>query len=394
MSRKVAVGVCGGIAAYKTIGLVRALIKEGWEVQVIPTPAALQMVGATTWQTLTGKTVTAGLFEDDAHAPHIELARDLDLFVVAPATANTLAKFACGIADNLLTATFLSATCPTVLVPAMHTQMWNKPVTVRNVDTLRKWGITVVEPATGELSSGDFGTGRLPGLDVQLFEIAKALREQDFAGKKVVVSAGGTREPVDPVRWIGNRSSGHMGAKIAQEFAYRGADVTLVAANVSAEIYPAGVRVEPVQTHGELMAKMQDHADADIIVMAAAVADFRVPVAADKIKDERLTLTLEPTVDILRALTAARRKGQIIVGFAAETGTAEGVLELGIAKAKKKKADLLVINQVGTQTGFGDRPSSATIVDQSGNILSHCEGEKFVIARGIVDQVRCLVEEL
>ena len=246
------VGVTGGIAAYKAVGVVRALIKAGWHVRVIPTADALQMVGKATWEALTGEPVRTGVFEDAQHVDHIEAARKADVALVVPATANVLAKMACGIADDLLSTTLLALTCPLVVVPAMHTQMWEHPATQTNVDTLRTRGVRVVTPAQGDLSSGDSGRGRLPDEATILFHLKAALRKQSLRGYKAAVSAGGTREPLDPVRWIGNRSSGRMGASIASELAAAGAEVTFVGANVEDAIVPAGTRVVSVASTAEL----------------------------------------------------------------------------------------------------------------------------------------------
>ena len=374
------VGVTGGIAAYKAVGVVRALIKAGWHVRVIPTADALQMVGKATWEALTGEPVRTGVFEDAQHVDHIEAARKADVALVVPATANVLAKMACGIADDLLSTTLLALTCPLVVVPAMHTQMWEHP------------------PAQGDLSSGDSGRGRLPDEATILFHLKAALRKQSLRGYKAAVSAGGTREPLDPVRWIGNRSSGRMGASIASELAAAGAEVTFVGANVEDAIVPAGTRVVSVASTAELEeAMLAAQAECDILVQCAAVADFTPKtVSAGKIKKtpaDTMVLELTKNPDILAELAQNRRPGQLVVGFAAETGTPTEVAQLGKEKARRKGADLLVINQVGDTAGFGDVDTTITLVDAKGQQLGSAQGPKDVVARAVVEEISTLASK-
>ena len=392
------VGVTGGIAAYKAVGVVRALIKAGWHVRVIPTADALQMVGKATWEALTGEPVRTGVFEDAQHVDHIEAARKADVALVVPATANVLAKMACGIADDLLSTTLLALTCPLVVVPAMHTQMWEHPATQTNVDTLRTRGVRVVTPAQGDLSSGDSGRGRLPDEATILFHLKAALRKQSLRGYKAAVSAGGTREPLDPVRWIGNRSSGRMGASIASELAAAGAEVTFVGANVEDAIVPAGTRVVSVASTAELEeAMLAAQAECDILVQCAAVADFTPKtVSAGTIKKtpaDTMVLELTKNPDILAELAQNRRPGQLVVGFAAETGTPTEVAQLGKEKARRKGADLLVINQVGDTAGFGDVDTTITLVDAKGQQLGSAQGPKDVVARAVVEEISTLASK-
>ncbi len=309
MSR-IVLGVAGGIAAYKSCDLLRRLTETGHDVRVVPTAAALQFVGAPTWAALSGQPVTADPMADVHEVPHVRIGQQADLVVVAPATANLLAKAAHGLADDLLTNVLLTARCPVVMVPAMHTEMWEHPATVENVATLRRRGVLVVEPAVGRLTGADSGKGRMPE-PAQILEIVeqvlmgRSADAFDLQGRRVLVSAGGTREPLDPVRFLGNRSSGRQGYALASAAAARGAEVDLVAANVELPD-PAGVTVTRVSTAAELKdAVLARSALADAVVMAAAVADFRPSVSTEhKLKkgDGAPTVVLEPTDDVLAAL--------------------------------------------------------------------------------------------
>src|SRR3954451_10412293 len=320
---RVVLGVSGGIAAYKACELLRRFSESGHDVTVVPTAAALRFVGADTWAALSGKPVSAEVWHDVHLVPHVRIGQTADLVVVAPATANVLAKAAHGLADDLLTNTLLTARCPVVFAPAMHTEMWEHPATQANVATLRERGALVIEPAVGRLTGVDTGKGRLPDPD-ELFAVcqdvlARGVARPDLAGRTVVVSAGGTREPIDPVRFLGNRSSGRQGVALARAAAARGADVTLIAANVSLPD-PAGVKVVRVETTEELRDAMVSAAvSADAVVMAAAPADFRpVTTSASKIKksdDSAPTLALSQTPDVLAELAHDRaRPGQVVVG--------------------------------------------------------------------------------
>ncbi|MCR6689953.1 bifunctional phosphopantothenoylcysteine decarboxylase/phosphopantothenate--cysteine ligase CoaBC [Cellulomonas sp.] len=396
----IVLGVSGGIAAYKAVLLLRLLREAGHDVRVVPTRAALEFVGRPTWEALSGQPVTTDVFEDVDQVAHVAIGRRADLVVVAPATADLLARAAAGQADDLLTATLLVARAPVLLAPAMHTEMWEHPATVANVATLRARGVHVLDPASGRLTGADTGPGRLP----EPHEIARAalalvqpVREQDLAGRHVVVSAGGTREPLDPVRYLGNRSSGRQGVALAAAALERGARVTLVGANLSVAA-PPGADLVAVGTAAELRDAVRAVGkDADVVVMAAAVADYRPVSPADaKIKKQPggavPTITLVETVDVLAEIAHERlRAGQVVVGFAAETGDDEGsVLEHGRAKARRKGADLLVVNAVGDGLGFGTADNDVTILDASGRTVAAARGSKADVAHAVWDAVRAL----
>ena len=397
---RVVLGVAGGIAAYKAVLLLRLLTEAGHQVRVVPTTAALQFVGAATWEALSGQPVTTSVFEGTTAVDHVRIGREADLVIVAPATADLLARAAVGQADDLLTATLLTATCPVLMAPAMHTEMWRHPATVANVATLRGRGVRVMDPAAGRLTGADSGPGRLPEPE-EIAAAALALvatDESELGGRTVVVSAGGTREPLDPVRFLGNRSSGRQGVAIAAEAARRGAAVTLVAANVDATLMPEGVEVIAVETTAELQQAMRARAaGADVLVMAAAVADYRPATVADaKVKKSGggLRIDLVENPDILAGLAAAATPRQVVVGFAAETGDDRGsVLDHGRAKAQRKGAALLAVNQVGDGTGFGDVPNAVVILDAQGEIVAEARGSKADVARGLIDAVTTLLTE-
>jgi phosphopantothenoylcysteine decarboxylase/phosphopantothenate--cysteine ligase len=394
---EVVLGVCGGIAAYKAAELLRLFTESGHNVRVVPTASALKFVGAPTWEALSGHPVATEVWDDAYEVPHVRIGRAADLVVVAPATADMLAKAAHGIADDLLTNTLLTATCPIVFAPAMHTEMWENPATRANVATLRARGAIVIEPAVGRLTGKDTGKGRLPEPSA-IFELARRVRQRglasDLAGRHVVVSAGGTREPLDPVRFLGNRSSGKQGYAIARAAAARGARVTLVSANVTLED-PAGVDITRVGTTEELRtAVVKAAADADVVVMAAAPADFRpVTVASQKIKKsedgtpEPLVLTTNP--DIAAEVGAGKRTGQVLVAFAAETHDA---LENARAKLTRKRADLIVVNEVGVDRVFGSDQNEVTMLGADGSTESFIELPKDDVADMILDRVAVLLE--
>ena len=393
---RIVLGVAGGIAAYKAVLLLRLLREGGHDVRVVPTPAALEFVGRATWEALSGQPVTTDVFEDVDQVAHVAVGKQAELVIVAPATADLLARAATGQADDLLTATLLVARCPVLLAPAMHTEMWEHPATVANVATLRARGVQVLEPAAGRLTGSDTGPGRLPEPEI-IAAAALALvadRPQDLAGRHVVVSAGGTREPLDPVRFLGNRSSGRQGVALARTAHARGARVTLVAANIDVPA-PAGVDVVHAETGAELRDAVRAAAkDAEVVVMAAAVADYRPCTNAEsKIKkqhDGRPTvLELVETVDILAELAHDRlRPGQVVVGFAAETGDGSGsVLDHGRAKALRKGADLLVVNAVGGGRGFGTDVNDVTILDGAGTVVAAATGSKDQVADAVWDAV-------
>jgi phosphopantothenoylcysteine decarboxylase/phosphopantothenate--cysteine ligase len=393
---RIVLGVAGGIAAYKAVSVLRLFREAGHHVRVVPTRAALEFVGRPTWEALSGEPVTPDLFDDVTGVAHVALGRQADLVVVAPATADLLARAAAGIADDLLTTTLLVARCPVLVAPAMHTQMWEHPATVANVATLRARGVAVLEPAVGRLTGADSGVGRLPEPEA-IVAAALALlhpRARDLVGRCVVVSAGGTREPLDPVRFLGNRSSGRQGIALADAAAGRGAAVTLVAANVGLPVGP-GIDVVPVETTEQLRDAVRAAAtDADAVVMAAAVADFRpATAAAAKIKTEpgapAPSLQLVRTPDVLAELATQRlRPGQVVVGFAAETGDADGdVLAHGRAKARRKGADLLVVNAVGEGLGFGTADNDVVILDAAGEEVARAAGSKDRVAHAVWDAI-------
>lgn len=393
---RIVLGVAGGIAAYKAAVLLRLLTEAGHSVRVVPTRAALEFVGRATWEALSGQPATPEVFDDVTGVTHVALGHEADLVVVAPATADLLARAAAGLADDLLTTTLLVARCPVLVAPAMHTQMWEHPATVANVATLRARGVHVLEPAVGRLTGADSGAGRLPEPE-EIAAAAFALLApgaRDLTGRHVVVSAGGTREPLDPVRFLGNRSSGRQGIALAAAAARRGAVVTLVAANVALPVGP-GVEVVRVETAEQLRDAVRAAAkEADAVVMAAAVADFRpAATAAAKIKKQPggvvPSLELVETPDILAELAARRlRAGQVVVGFAAETGDADGdVLAHGRAKALRKGADLLVVNAVGEGRGFGTADNDVVILDATGEQVARAAGSKDEVAHAVWDAV-------
>ncbi len=399
MTVTVVLGVSGGIAAYKACELLRRFTESGHDVTVVPTASALEFVGAPTWAALSGKPVSSEVWHDVHAVPHVQIGQHADVVVVAPATADLLAKAAHGLADDLLTNTLLTARCPVVFAPAMHTEMWEHPATQANVATLRQRGAVVIEPAEGRLTGADTGKGRLPD-PAEIFELVRGVLDRgadaslDLAGRTVVVSAGGTREYLDPVRFLGNRSSGLQGYALARAAASRGAQVTLVSANVSLPD-PAGVRVVRVETTAQLReAVVAATASADAVVMAAAPADFR-PVAVSDAKIKKAedgsapAIELEQNPDILAEISRDRaREGAVIVGFAAETGDATGsVLELGRAKLARKGCDLLVVNDVSGGAVFGSSDNEAVVLGADGVSVEVPHGSKTALAHVIWDEV-------
>ena len=404
--KRVVVGVAGGIAAYKACSVVRQLTEAGHSVRVVPTESALKFVGAATFEALSGQPVRTGVFEDVNEVPHVRIGQSADLVVVAPATADLLARAAAGRGDDLLTATLLTARCPVLFAPAMHTEMWFHAATVDNVATLRRRGAVVLEPASGRLTGADTGAGRLPEPE-EITTFAQLLLDRpdalprDLAGVKVLVTAGGTREPIDPVRFIGNRSSGKQGYAMARVAAQRGADVTLIAGNTAGLVDPAGVEVVHIGSAGQLRDAVSKHApDANVLVMAAAVADFRpTHVATTKIKKsadasaDAPTIDLTRTDDVLAGTVRARTDGQLpnmraIVGFAAETGDANGdVLFHARAKLKRKACDLLVVNAVGEGRAFEVDNNDGWLLGADGNEVALEHGSKTLMSSRIVDAI-------
>jgi phosphopantothenoylcysteine decarboxylase/phosphopantothenate--cysteine ligase len=394
----VVLGVSGGIAAYKACELLRRFTESGHDVTVVPTEAALRFVGADTWAALSGKPVSTEVWHAVHQVPHVRIGQSADLVVVAPATANVLAKAAHGLADDLLTNTLLTARCPVVFAPAMHTEMWEHAATRANVATLRARGALVIEPAEGRLTGADTGKGRLPD-PLEIFEVCRDVLARgsvapDLTGRSVVVSAGGTREYLDPVRFLGNRSSGLQGWALARAALARGAEVTLVAANVTLAD-PAGAKVVRVETTAQLRdAVVSAAGGADAVVMAAAPADYRpVSVSDQKIKKaadgSAPSLGLAQNPDILAEISHDRaRAGSVIVGFAAETGDDTGsVLELGRQKLARKGCDLIVVNDVGGGAVFGAADNQAVILGADGAEVDVPLGSKGALAHAIWDQV-------
>ena len=394
MPARIVLGVGAGIAAYKVCELLRLLTEDGYRVRVAPTRDSLRFVGAATWAALSGEPVATSAFADIHNVPHIRLGQEANLVLIAPATADLLAGAAAGRADDLLTSVLLVARCPVVFAPAMHTEMWEHPATSANVRTLRDRGCLVLEPASGRLTGADTGPGRLPEPD-ELYQAAVRVLARgatglapDLAGRRVVVSAGGTREELDPVRFLGNWSSGRQGYALARTAAARGAEVTLVSANVDLAD-PAGTKVERVTSARQLeSAVLAAAAAADAVVMAAAVADYRPEARSDeKVKKagaapEPLRLVENP--DILRELAAHRRAGQVIVGFAAET---EDVLAHGRAKLAAKGCDLLVVNRVGRGLAFGTEDNEAVVLAADGSATTVPRAPKDVLADVVWDLV-------
>jgi len=390
-SLRIVVGITGGIAAYKAVGVVRAFVLAGHDVQVVATTAALRFVGKPTLEAISRNPVHTDLYEGVAEVRHVAIGQSADLIVVAPATAHSIAKLAAGLADDLLGNTILASTAPIVIAPAMHTEMWSNPATVANIAVLRERGIVIVGPASGQLTGSDSGAGRMSE-PADIVSVALAsVRPQDLAGKRFIVTAGGTREPIDPVRFLGNRSSGKQGVAIALDAAARGASVTLIAAHLEIEP-PAGIDVEYVSTALDLELAVRAAAtDADVVVMAAAVADYRPStVAESKIKKDtqgdELTLALVKNPDILRGLVEDRPAGQIIIGFAAETENDRDVLiELGRTKLARKGCDYLVLNRVGWSEGFATESNTIIVLDADGAIVGEATGTKATVATRILD---------
>jgi phosphopantothenoylcysteine decarboxylase / phosphopantothenate---cysteine ligase len=394
--RRVLLGVSGGVAAYKSALLARLLKAAGADVRVVMTRSATRFVGSDTFAALTGNPVHTGVFERTETVLHVRLAHEADVAVVAPATANVIAKLAVGIADDLLTSALLETTCPVVIAPAMHTGMWTNAATRANVATLRERGVAVVGPVEGALAAGDEGPGRMADPENILAAVVAATGEEprgDLGGRRILVTAGPTHEPIDAVRYLGNRSSGRMGFAVAEEAASRGARVDLVTGPVALEP-PAGVEVVEVETAAEMSdAVLSRFADMDAVVMAAAVADFRpADAVAGKIKKESglPELRLEPTEDILAKL-GKDREGQVLVGFAAETQDLEAE---GRRKLSQKNLDVLIVNEVGRPgTGFGSDTNHAAVLSRQGGDVALRTWTKRELASAICDRVAELLDD-
>jgi len=394
------VGVTGGVAAYKSVQLVRSLVLEGHDVHVLPTEAALRFIGKPIWEAISRNPVTTSVFEDVAKVRHVSLGHSADLAVVAPATADFIARLSAGLADDLLTTSLLATTAPLVIAPAMHTSMWHNPATVHNIEVLRQRGVHIVGPDDGALTGGDAGPGRMVEPEtIHAYVRALLARGTDLAGVRAVVTAGGTREPIDPVRYIGNRSSGRQGVAVALAAADRGAQVTLLAAHTDTEVLTKAtahprVAVVRVNTASELSDAVAAHeADADVVVMAAAVADYRVANSSDHklTKEEngdRITLDLVATEDILAGLVGRRRPDQTIVGFAAETETdPDLLLDRARRKRQRKGVDLLAVNEVGWHKGFESDDNTLAFIDRDDTMVGTVTGSKREAADALWDAV-------
>ncbi len=397
----IVVGVTGGIAAYKSVQIVRLLVLAGHDVHVIPTDDALRFVGLTTWEAISRNPVTTSVHDDVPTVRHVALGQSADLVIVAPATADFLAKQAAGLAGDLLGTTLLATTAPVVVAPAMHTEMWNHPATQHNTGVLRERGVHVVGPADGALTGGDSGPGRMSEPE-QIVAAALAVVDAagDLAGMRVVVTAGGTREPIDPVRYLGNRSSGRQGVAVAVSAAQRGAEVDLIAAHTEGDALEGArahprVRVSQVSSAEDLQAAVSAAAEAaDVVVMAAAVADYRVDAVSehkltkDTSPDGTRTLTLVENPDILAGLVASRRGGQTIVGFAAETEPDRAtLLERGRAKRRRKGVDLLAVNTVGWTRGFETAENTLYLLNAADDVVAEASGTKHSVADALWDAV-------
>jgi phosphopantothenoylcysteine decarboxylase/phosphopantothenate--cysteine ligase len=390
----VVVGITGGIAAYKAVSVVRALVLAGHDVHVVATENALKFVGRPTLEAISRNPVHSELYEGVSEVRHVAIGQAADLIIVAPATANTVAKLAAGLADDLLGNTILASTAPLVIAPAMHSEMWANPATVANIATLRSRGITIVGPAVGQLTGSDSGPGRMSEPeDIVAAALGVAGATRDLTGKRILVTAGGTREPLDPVRFIGNRSSGKQGVALALAAAQRGAEVTLIAAHLDIDA-PRSLRVVSVGSTGELSDALDAEAPtADVVIMAAAVADYRPEtIADDKIKKDvagdRVELVLVKNPDLLAELGSRRPPHQVIIGFAAETEPDdERLIELGRAKIARKGSDFLVINRVGWSEGFAADVNTVVVIDAAGGRVAEASGSKESVANRILDLV-------
>ena len=387
----VVVGITGGIAAYKAVSVVRAFVLAGHDVHVVATENALRFVGRPTLEAISRNLVHSDLYDGVSEVRHVAIGQAADLIVVAPATANTIAKLAGGFADDLLGNTILASLAPVVIAPAMHTEMWQNPATVANIATLRGRGIVVVGPSVGQLTGADSGPGRMSEPEQIVAAAFASLTPQDLAGLRILITAGGTREPLDPVRFIGNRSSGRQGVALAHAASARGAEVTLIAANLEVDP-PASITVTRVSTTLELASAVErDAPSADVVIMAAAVADYRPDtVAQSKIKKETqgdvLDLRLIRNPDILTELSNHKSDGQVIIGFAAETEPDEAkLLELGRVKIARKGSDYLVVNRVGWSKGFSAFDNSVSIINASGTLVAQATGTKLSVANRILD---------
>ena len=389
--RKLLLGVAGGISAYKSCDLLRRLQDEGFIVDVVPTAASLNFVGKATWEALSGRNVVTDLWSDVTKVPHVSLAKESDLIVIAPATADLLAKLASGRADDLLTNIVLASTSPKILVPAMHPEMWSNTATVENVKVLKERGFIVVEPDEGRMTGSDFGVGRYPDT-VKIIEVINKTVNQsaDLSGKRILITAGGTREPIDPIRFIGNRSSGKQGFALAMAAASRGAQVHLVTANTDLPIIE-GITTTAVETAEQMAAVLAvEFPHCDALIMSAAVADAKVLNYSDiKIKKESLsTVELDKNPDILKSLSQSKKIGQVIVGFAAETSSNElALIQSGFAKLDSKSLDIIYVNNVSGGAIFGSDKTEGLIIDNQKNVIKVPEISKDTLSDILLDQL-------
>jgi len=389
--RKLLLGVAGGISAYKSCDLLRRLQDEGFIVDVVPTAASLNFVGKATWEALSGRNVVTDLWSDVTNVPHISLAKESDLIVIAPATADLLAKLASGRADDLLTNIVLASTSPKILVPAMHPEMWSNAATVENVKVLKERGFYVVEPDEGRMTGSDFGVGRYPETAKIIETINKTIiQSADLSGKRILITAGGTREPIDPIRFIGNRSSGKQGFALAMAAASRGAQVHLVTANTDLPIIE-GITTTAVETAEQMAAVLAvEFPHCDALIMSAAVADAKVLNYSDvKIKKESLgTVELDRNPDILKSLSQSKKLGQVIVGFAAETSSNALALEQsGFDKLSSKSLDIIYVNNVSGGAIFGSDKTEGLIIDKQKNVIKVPEISKDTLSDILLDQL-------
>ena len=384
--REVVLGVGAGIAAYKACDLLRRLQDEGYQVSVVPTPSSLNFVGSATWEALSGRSVYTQVWENVPGVTHIQLAEKADFFLIAPATADLIARIAAGRADDLLTNLVLATTVPIMIVPAMHTSMWTDPATRTNVATLRQRGYIVMEPAVGRLTGADSGQGRFPETSTIIDEFSKMTgAKKDLVGKRVLISAGGTREPIDPVRFIGNRSSGKQGFALAQAALSRGAHVSLVAANCEMADIP-GVSMYRVERADQMLTQLEKLFTAsDLVIMSAAVADAKPKqISLEKIKKALFgSIELEANPDLIATLTKKRRDGQVIVGFAAETNDH---MISAQKKLESKDLDLLYLNDVSGGAIFGSDSTRGSILDRNGAVIPVDEMSKDTLSHLLLDQ--------
>lgn len=391
--KKILVGISGSIAAYKAASLIRLLVKAGAEVKVVMTPAATRFITPLSLSTLSRNEVLSELATDDSWSNHVMLGRWADVMLIAPLSCNSLAKMAAGSCDNLLMAVYLSATCPVIVAPAMDEDMWHHPATQRNIQTIERFGNRVIPVAHGELASGLTGDGRMAEPEQIVSYLERFfLTRRELAGKKVLITAGPTYEAIDPVRFIGNHSSGKMGYALAEECRFRGADVLLVSGPVSIKA-PAGVTLQQVTSAAEMYeACMKAFPSSDISIMSAAVADYRVDQPANekiKKKDDALTLQMVKTTDILQALGQQKRSDQLLVGFALETKDARGY---ALSKLEAKNADVMVLNNLrDTGAGFGHDTNKITIFDRSGTELNFDVKSKSLVAADIINHLYSLM---